>query len=203
MKPIKTEFITKLKPIRVTKPKIGTFDIETIVNNGKHKPYLYSFYDGKNSYSCFSDNASSLFSKILTRKYRNYTFYAHNLSRFDIVFLFKDIADLKSKGFNINILKKEDKIISIKIISNDKNISITLKDSILLLPMSLAKLSKQFNLQIGKLIEPVYTGNDSLHQEYKMSDLSHYSKEIDKIDNFEVWKDAIAKYCIQDSIALY
>ena len=82
LKPIKTEFITKLKQVRITKPKIGTLDIETIVKDGKHKPYLYSFYDGKNSYSWFADNATQLFEHILKPKYRNYTFYAHNFSRF-------------------------------------------------------------------------------------------------------------------------
>jgi hypothetical protein len=36
-----------------------------------------------------------------------------------------------------------------------------------------------------------------------MLDLSHYSKEIDKIDNFNEWKDKVQKYCENDCIALF
>lgn len=102
VRPIKTEFIKKLNPRKINKTvRIGTFDIETVVHNGEHKAYLYCFYDGKNKYSIFANTATELFEKLLVRKYSGFTFYAHNLSRFDIVFLFKDIAALKAKGYKI------------------------------------------------------------------------------------------------------
>uniref|UniRef100_A0A896YSL2 DNA polymerase n=1 Tax=Coniophora olivacea TaxID=85977 RepID=A0A896YSL2_9AGAM len=200
VRPIKTEFIKKLNPRKINKTvRIGTFDIETVVHNGEHKAYLYCFYDGKNKYSIFANTATELFEKLLVRKYSGFTFYAHNLSRFDIVFLFKDIAALKAKGYKIDFVKKDDKIISIKLSNSQK--SITLKDSILLLPMSLAKLSQQFNLDVGKLVEPVYIGPG--HEEYKSTDLLHYKKEIDKIEDFNIWKSKVVEYCIQDCVALY
>ena len=45
---------------KLFEPKIGTFDIETIVKNGIHQAYLYSFYDGFNSYSFFSDKPGDI-----------------------------------------------------------------------------------------------------------------------------------------------
>ena len=41
-------------------PKIGTFDIETIVKDGIHSAYLYYFYDGFQSYSFFADNPGDI-----------------------------------------------------------------------------------------------------------------------------------------------
>ena len=69
--------------------------------------------------------------------------------------------------------------------------------------MSLAKLATQFNLNVGKGIEPVYTGNDPDYANFKMSDLSHYSKEVERIDVFIIWKERVEDYCIQDCIVLY
>uniref|UniRef100_A0A896YU16 Probable DNA polymerase n=1 Tax=Coniophora olivacea TaxID=85977 RepID=A0A896YU16_9AGAM len=128
-------------------------------------------------------------------------FYIPKGSEGNYVFLFKNISKLNSQGFKIEFIKKEDKIISIKIFDRSRKISITLKDSILLLPMSLAKLSTQFKLEKGKLTEPVYVGEG--HDEYKSTDLSHYSKDIERIDDFNVWLNKIEAYCAQDCIALY
>ena len=204
-KPIKTEFLKKLATSNTINSKIGTLDIETIVKDGVHKPYLFAFYDGnRNKVSTwFTDKSNDFFDLILTRKFTGYTIYAHNLSRFDVVFLFKNIAELSSKGFKVDIVKKEDKIISIKISNRSKNISVTLKDSYLLLPMSLAKLSKQFNLKNGKSIEPVYIGNDPDYVDYKSSDLSHYSKDVEQFNSFIVWKERVEAYCINDCVVLY
>lgn len=146
---VKTEYMSKvalptdaegkINPMSTFKPlKAGTLDIETVLKNGKHVPYLFSFFDGSKHYSFF-DSPQGLFDTMLKAKYRGFTIYAHNLSKFDIVFLFKHICKLQGKGYKVNILKKEDKIISIKI-TKGNNISITLKDSLLLLPSSLDKL---------------------------------------------------------------
>lgn len=98
-------------------------------------------------------------------------------------------------------MKREDKIISIKISHSTKRLTITLKDSLLLLPNSLEKLARQFNLEVGKLIEPVYVGEG--HDEYKSEDLSHYNKKIAKVNDFNIWKEDIQAYCVQDCKALY
>ena len=88
IKELPTKYLSKLNPQKISKPKIITFDIETLLIDNVHKPYLYSMYDGRKSFSWFSESPSQLFDRLLTRKYKNYIVYAHNLSRFDVVFIF-------------------------------------------------------------------------------------------------------------------
>uniref|UniRef100_A0A896Z9N6 Probable DNA polymerase n=1 Tax=Coniophora puteana TaxID=80637 RepID=A0A896Z9N6_9AGAM len=183
--------------------KIGTLDIETVVREGVHYPYLYSFCDGIRHHSWFTSTGSDLLKHLLSSNtYRNFTVYAHNLSRFDIIFLLRDIARLKEEGYIINIIKKDDKIISINIKHiKDDNINLTLKDSLLLLPASLDKLAKNFKLEVGKLVQPVYVGAG--HEDYKDTDLSHFSKEVEQVSNFEEWQRKVEIYCQQDCKALH
>ena len=148
IKDLPTKYLTKLNPKKISHPKIITFDIETLLINNVHKPYLYSMYDGCKSYSWFTDSPEQLFDRLLTRKYKNYIVYAHNLSRFDVVFIFKYLSTLRSKGFKIKLLLKDQNIIAISIINRNKNISITIRDSYLILPAALKKLTKQFKVII-------------------------------------------------------
>lgn len=106
--PIKTEYIEKLVVSKSINRKIGTLDIDTIVQNGVHKPYLFAFYDGltNTSSTWFDDNPSGLFNHLLSRRFRGYTIYAHNLSRYEIVFLFKYLSAIKSQGFKVDVVKK-------------------------------------------------------------------------------------------------
>ena len=75
--------------------------------------------------------------------------YAHNLSGFDGIFLLKIIAIVSNKlGLEISIAKRESSLISIKIASSKKNgRTIEFRDSLLLLPASLSKLAKSFNVE--------------------------------------------------------
>ena len=36
-----------------------------------------------------------------------------------------------------------------------------------------------------------------------MNNFLHYSKEIEQIEDFDIWRDKIEKYCIADCISLY
>jgi hypothetical protein len=207
-----TKYLEPLKAQNKSNNKIITIDIETIMKNGSHIPYLFSMFDGKISKTIFSDNPQELFDNLLRPKYRGYDVYAHNLSKFDLIFLFKYISSLKS-NFDINIIKKDSDIIGIKISDYSKNISITLKDSFLLLPNSLLNLSKRFNseLNLQKGIEPVLLkglNNESNSKFYEQLDYSHYNKDIELIKNdsmldFNNWKNKVQKYCELDCISLY
>lgn len=202
-KELKTNYLTKLssKDININKNKIITFDIETLLINKVHKPYLYSMFDGNKSYSWFTDSPEQLFNNLLRSKYRGFQVFAHNLSRFDIYFIFKHLASLKKQGYSIKILMRDENIISITIENKQKNISITIKDSFLILPSGLSKLTKQFKVEQTKLVEPVFVGEG--YDQFKMNDLTHYSKEILKISDFMEWKNKIQKYCEVDCISLH
>jgi DNA polymerase type B, organellar and viral len=101
------------------------------------------------------------------------------------VFLYKELAELSS-NFKIDFLKRDDKIISIKISDYSKNISVTLKDSFILLPSSLKKLSEQFNIETPKVIEPVYQGLSPEGAKYYQADISHYNKNVLIYNNLNI-----------------
>jgi hypothetical protein len=204
-KKLPTTYLTTLKKLnKLAKPKIITFDIETLLIDNVHKPYLFSVFDGDKTLSWFSSNADELFKFILKRKYNGYSIYAHNLAKFDVIFIFKSLSKLRKDGFYIKFLIRDEKIIQINIHNRKKNLSLTIKDSYQLIPASLDDLTKQFKCYLSKLIEPVLVGKASiLHPEYAMKDFSHYSKDIEQIDDFAIWKDKINKYCINDCKSLY
>lgn len=112
--------------------------------------------------------------------------FAHNLSRFDVTFIFKYLSILRNKGYKFKLLIRDQQIISISIINKSKNISIQIRDSYLILPSSL-KLSEQFSVVQSKLVEPVYIG--TTHLEYRMDNLTHYNKDVKKlrISNYNIW----------------
>ena len=153
-------------------------------------------YDGNKSFSWFSETPEQLFDQLLQRKYKGYQIYAH---RFDIIFIFKYLSTLKN--MQIKVLMKDNNIININITNRNKGISINIKDSYLILPSSLAKLSQQFNIQTPKLTEPVLIDNPN--SKYQMQDLSHYSKDIEQISDFNLWKSKVQNYCEVDCISLY
>ena len=163
-------------------------------------------YDGYKSYSFFSESPELLFKQLLRRKYRGYTVYAHNLSRFDIIFLFKYIANLQNNlNYKVDPVIKDGNIISIKI-SNNNGILITFKDSFLLLQSSLLELSKTFNLNKIKGIEPILLYSNLLNENEKYfshKDINHYNKEVKLINSFNEWKDLIIEYCNQDCTILF
>lgn len=162
-------------------------------------------FDGKDKYSWFTDSPADLFNQLLRRKYRGYNIYAHNLGKFDLIFIHSYLADLRKK-YDINILKRDSKIISITISNWKKNISITLKDSLLLFDSneessSLANLCLQFNVDTPKGIEPIFQGD--INSYYYQSDISHYTKEVEIIKDLDLWKSKVQLYCETDCIALY
>ena len=111
------EFTTKIKIEPRKKAKFITIDIETIKNSlGLLTPYCYSFYDGKIKKSFFTESPKELFVALLRRKYRGYTVYAHNLSKFDLIFMFKYLAKLwMFDGYKVKPIFKDGGAISIVI----------------------------------------------------------------------------------------
>ena len=82
--------------------KILTMDLETIIINNIHTPYLLSWFDGLKTRSYFIYNLDldnlennilnmikNAITDICTRKYKNYRIYLHNFSKFDGYFLLK------------------------------------------------------------------------------------------------------------------
>lgn len=102
---------------------------------------------------------------LLRNKYNNYSVYAHNLSGFDGIYLIRILSEL---GLNKPIIK-DGKMISIPLsftINPTKQGRITFKDSLLLLPGSLRKLAKSFQVESKSYFPFDFVNNPDLDLNY-------------------------------------
>jgi hypothetical protein len=167
---IKTKFIKQSTKSKNLVNNFITIDIETYIVNGLLTPYLICFYDGKNFFSFYLSDYNSVeqmmldcLKSILKRKYKGYNVYAHNLAKFDIIFLFKYLLKLGT----IHPVIHNGKIIFLKInYGENGKYKIIFKDSLLLLLTSLKSLCKSFKIEDSKSIFPhLFVNNNNL--EYK------------------------------------
>ena len=100
-------------------------------------------------------------------------------------------------------MKNNDKYINISISNFKKGVQINIRDSLLILPMGLSKLGSQFGVEVLKAVEPVYLNENDVTNPFLMKDLSHYSKDVLLITDFQVWKDKVTNYCETDCVSLY
>jgi hypothetical protein len=93
----------------------------------------------------------SCLKSLLIRKYDGFKIYAHNLAKFDIIFLLKYLLKLAT----IKPIIHSGKIISLTVnYGENGGYQIEFKDSILLLLASLDSLSKSFKVEDKKSIFP-------------------------------------------------
>lgn len=138
-----------------------------------------------------------------------YACIANNLSGFDGYFLIEHLVHFGE----VKPLIHNGKLISIKLRVNIKDHvgkTIIFKDSFLLLPLSLRKLGKSFNVEISKGYFP-YLLNDINYNgplpEYNLfTDITPniYNSLKNEYKN-KLWnfKDEAIKYCLQDCISLH
>src|SRR5258707_461741 len=186
----KSKFISKTKKSKDLVNNFITIDIETYIVDGLMTPYLICFYDGKNFYYFYLSDYNSVeemmlncLKSILIRKYKGYSVYAHNLAKFDIIFLLKYLVKIG----NINPIIHNGKIISL-IINYGENgqYKIEFKDSLLLLLTSLKSLCSCFKIDESKSIFPhLFVNENNLD----------YNGEVPNINNFiKISKDEYQYY---------
>lgn len=207
-----------------------TMDIETIKLNNKITPYLVCAYNGTDYITSYTSPTNpqvagnisvsidqiALFKNFIlkllsffSKGNKTLIVYAHNFSGFDGIFLLKHLL---SYG-NVKPLIHNGKLMSIKInlnIEGYKGKTIIFKDSMLLLPLSLRKLCKAFNIAVPKGIFPFnltnifYTGILPKFEYWTGITLSEYglikANYKGKIWNF---KDEAIKYCKIDCQSLH
>jgi hypothetical protein len=166
---IKTDYLKTIKKERKISNKIITFDIETRVEKNVHIPYCICYFDGKKSYSFYAtdfidhnDMMKHAIKSLLKAKYSNYKVYIHNSSYFDAIFMFNTFADIINDNIKINPIIKDGKMICIDIKYDKYNISF--RDSYLILPLSLDKLSKTFAKNYKKYYFPHNFLNDKYNK---------------------------------------
>lgn len=110
---------------------------------------------------------------LLRPKFSGHVVYVHNLSNFDGIFLFNALADItrENKTIKIEPLLREGNIINIKINfgGNNGKYNLNIRDSYLLLPISLKKLAIQFQVEHAKTIFPYNFMNDRFNKEINLN----------------------------------
>jgi len=214
-KEIKSKFISKIAKSKSLINNFITIDIETFIVDSLLTPYLICFYDGKEFFSFYLSDYKSVeemmidcLKSILIRKYNGYKIYAHNMAKFDIIFLLKYLLKLGK----IKPIIHNGKFISVTIgYGDNEQYQIEFKDSILLLLYSLKSLCNSFKIEEPKSIFPYFFVNKNNLEyigqvptfdsfiEISNSEYQHYK------NSYNIWslkKEAI-KYCKIDCISLY
>jgi hypothetical protein len=211
----KCGFINKIEKDENLSNNFLTLDIETRIINNVHIPFCISFYDGTKAWSFFlseysssNDMMNNALASIMKRKYDGWKVYCHNGSGFDYVFLMSYITGLGE----VDPIIKDSKFINIKLkwIKENTEYSINFRDSLLMLPSSLRKLSKAFNVESKGYFPFRFVNNFTVDLDYvgNTPDLSYFTDitkdEYDSIIT-ETWnlKQESIKYCELDCIVLY
>jgi DNA polymerase elongation subunit (family B) len=196
-------------------------DLETILINNVHIPYLLCWYDGtlKGSYSYFiknlnlsqlEDNILDMITRAMLdinrKKYKGYRIYLHNFAKFDGYFLLKYLSQI---GHTSPIIHKG-RIISTKFSLKDSKYEVTFMDSLLMLPVSLRALCNSFSVETIQSIFPFklqdinYKGfvpDYNLFDGISLLEYNNYKDQYkDKIWDF---REEAIKYCNIDCISLY
>lgn len=214
----KVSFLTKTKRNMFNNKNLITMDLETrIINDldgNKMSCYCVSIYDGQifksfylSDYSNDKDMLRESIKYLMKRKYHNYKVYLHNFSNFDVIYLLNILSDLSDK---INPLIRDGRFINIKFNFAEKY-NLYFRDSLLLLPSSLKKLAKEFNV-INKGIFPYrfineikslnYIGEVPGLKYFDNVSLEDYNVYYKGFHNWDLRKETI-KYCELDCFVLY
>ena len=147
---------------------------------------------------------------VMQRKYNNYRIYLHNFSNFDAVFLFNVLSTLTD---NIKPIINDGKFVDLKFSFAQEKYKIYFRDSLLMLPSSLNKLCKSFNVESKTIFPYDFVCEDLIYKNYvgpvpqfnKFSNISvsEYHDYCKQFNNDWSLKDETIKYCVQDCKSLY
>lgn len=128
-------------------------------------------------------------SSLLHSRFHGHNIYVHNLSLFDGVFLLGILASMNSCTIKPQLRKG--KIINIKVSFNNGKHSINFKDSLLILPVSLAKLAKAFNLEDKGLFPYNFVNEENLNYKSWVPNKSWFNNTVSDEEFSKYEKDFI------------
>ena len=207
--------------------RLGVIDLETYnVNSSIAKVYALGFFTNLDSepilYYIDKENLDSnkliitCINEMLRSKYSGITFYAHNLGKFDVVFIIKALleynkindpnglkteevkcnkTDKKIKDFNgykLNIICRDDVILKLKIsrIIDGVLHSINILDSYRVLTDSLKSLSVKYEVDVIKGDFPhKFANKDTLFYRGQTPNLNYYSSTLDQEQYNNMYKE--------------
>ena len=138
--------------------------------------------------------------------------YIHNGSKFDLVFLVNELLNFDK--YNLECLYKDGNFLSLTIKDKKTNVSIQIKDSLLILQSSLDKLAKSFNVPLSKTIFPyTFTNINNLYYEGPVPESIYFDNKKVTLDQYNEYKASfngywnlrqeVTKYCENDCRVLY
>jgi hypothetical protein len=226
-----TKFIDTEKKDKKQTDNYLTLDLETRMIGNKMVPICMSIFDGMESKSFLFPNSErwkndmeTAIRYLMKRKYYFKKIYIHNFSYFDSIFM----IDVLSKLGKLDFIIRENRIIQLTLTfviskSNSKNLrkaSLYFNDSYLVLPHSLRKLCKNFDVKTPKIDFPIdflnlpnfnfdYKGivpdyklfKGSYTKEFTLDVYAEYIKKY--LDKDWVLKRELIHYCEVDTIALH
>jgi len=198
------EKLNYMKPSKINKTissQIMTLDIETFIHNGFHTPYCISLFfkimklnDYYKTFMLKNQNEDlfiQVFDYLFKKEFNQYIIYIHNSSSFDMIFLLKKMVNhpLVKK---MKPIIKDNKFINLEVYFKiaDKTYKVTFRDSYLLLPSSLDKLSKGFNIENKKGIFPYkFVNKDNLLYEGLVPDYTFFDKNKVTLEQYLIYKN--------------
>ena len=184
----------------MNKDKINSLDIETYVDEGVFIPYCISIIINNNIksfYYNFDNIILNCFNYIFEIIEEKETIYIHNL-KFDGTLIIFELSNFSY--FKISAIIENSNFYLITIQNNNKKIE--LRCSYKLLPLSLDKISKGFNIESKKMDYPfLFVNKENLNwkgyidKKYFKSNEGYI--EYNKISNL---KNYTIKYCENDAI---
>ena len=223
LNPVKYKQNKFLNNLNVNSPFIGTLDLETYNDNGISKVYALGFYT-KQSYkklNTFYIDPNTLDSNelilrcidaMLVSKYSGYTFYVHNLGRYDIAFLLRPLIreNINSFKYKLETISRDNLILSLVISKKvgSKTNTIKIVDSYNILSHSLKDLCEIYQAETSKDFFPYkfmskdtlfYVGNKPSKSKYENIDKKNYDLITKKWNS----QDETIKYLEKDLLSLF
>jgi hypothetical protein len=199
----------------VPNPNFGVLDIETYKDtDGLSKTYAIGFETllEKIPHTFYlTDISSTLDSNyliihcidsMLVSKYHNYTFFVHNLGKYDVVFIYKVLKEFnlhkQEEYYIMKTIFRDDVMLKLTIsikLSKKKYIKITLVDSLNILNEDLETLAEDFEIDDSKGFFPYsFVTKDRLNYIGLAPNMSHYK--------FESFAEYSEKVCVKEVLNL-
>ena len=211
------KFIDKINKDADLKDRFITMDLESRVIDGIMSVYSCSIYDGTQinsyylkNYNSIDEMLKSAIQSILLRKYRGLNIYLHNFSNFDVIFLLNILSELSNN--NINLIINDNNFISLNL-KFKNNYYVKFRDSYLLLPSSLKKLSKYFAVEEKGIFPYKFVNDKKVSLDYvgevpgfnyfdniTLLEYNDYCNSFNK--NWSLEKETV-KYCERDVTSLH
>nr|YP_009379212.1 DNA polymerase type B2 [Leptogium hirsutum]ARQ27106.1 DNA polymerase type B2 [Leptogium hirsutum] len=213
-----------LANLQINSPFIGSLDIETFKMDSISKVYALGYYTKRYGLKTFYINkdlnsdilVADCIDSLLNSKYNGYTFYVHNLGRFDSAFILKSLL-VKNRTnedkYIIDPLCRENNLILSLIITRkqkNKTYSIKLVDSYNILSHNLKSLCQTFQTETSKDIFPYnFVNKDTLFYSGIRPDIKYYNEDVtlETIQSipFNDWNTEreTIKYLNKDLISLF